>query len=140
MEPELKIKCKEEDVPSCRTRKEFLRTFLAKRPETYFLNGRIQCTAKTHRSFSDLLALTRNRFPRTSLKAIIRIVAQLNIEGACDIVWCKQVKKFVVRGGYSNVGIPFVTSFSANYYQKQTGVDGISYTQLMKVREEQDIK
>mgnify|MGYP003636082607 CR=1 FL=1 len=140
MEPEIKIKCKEGDVPQTITRKEFLRSFLAKRPSTYFLNGREQASSKTHRSFTDLLAITKNRFPRTSLQAIIRIIAQINIEGGCDVIWCTQIKKFVVRGGYSNPGIPFVTKYSIKYFEDKVGEDGISFKTLMKIREEQNIK
>ena len=139
MEPELLIKCRVEDVPSCRTRKEFLRQFLTDVPETYFLNNRKQAKAHAHRSFSDLLALTRNRFPKTSLPAIIRIVAQLNLEGLCDIVWCTQINKFVVRGRRNNPGIPFITSHTTSYFKDTVGKDGISFKQLMKVRKQQNV-
>lgn len=135
--PELHIKCKIDDIPSVTTRKEFLRLYLKTMPATYYLNNREQAQRHANRSFSDLLALTKNRFPRTSLKAIIRIVAQLNIEGLCDIVWCKQIEKFVVRGRRNNPGMPFVTAYSISYYENSIGVDGISYKQLIKVREEE---
>jgi|TARA_R110000822_G_scaffold152112_3_gene291282 hypothetical protein len=140
MAVDLKIKVATKDVPLSGTRKEFLRQFLSNRPPTYFLNGREQASAKTHRSFSDLHALTKNRFQRTSLDAIIRIVAQLNIEGLCDVVWCGQVKKFVVRGGKSSPGIPFVTNYSVKYFEKTKGEDGITYEQLIQVRTAQNIK
>tara|TARA_R110000822_G_scaffold302649_2_gene426960 strand:+ start:15343 stop:15927 length:585 start_codon:yes stop_codon:yes gene_type:complete len=135
MKPNLKIKCKTVDIASTKTRKEFLRAFLATMPPTYFMNGREQCRAKAHRSFSDLLVLTQDRFPKTTEKSVVRIVAQLNIEGLCDIVWCTQVEKFVVRGRRNNPGIPFITNFSVKYFTQSTGVDGISYEHLMKVRD-----
>lgn len=137
MKPNLKIKCKKEDVESTPTRKEFLRLFLTSAPKTYFLNGKEQCRLGAHRSFSDLLALTQDRFPKTSEKTIIRIVAQLNIEGLCDIVWCNQVKKFVVRGRKQKPGIPFMTAFSVKYFENNVGEDGISYKHLIKVREKE---
>lgn len=137
---ELKITCTTKDVPVTQTRKAFLREFLKTVPETYFLSDTIQCAKGKNRSFSDLLYLTKDRFPRTTLNAIVRIVAQLNIEGICDVVWCTQVKKFVVRGGKNNPGMPFVSSYSVKYFKETVGSDKISYQQLIKIREEENIK
>lgn len=136
---ETKIKCRLDDIPKTKTRKEFLREFLRKTPATYDINDKEQCKSNAHRSFSDLLALTQDRFPKTSEKAIIRIVAQLNIEGLCDIVWCTQVNKFVVRGRKQQPGLPFMTNYSVNYFKDKIGVDGISYEHLIKIREEQKL-
>ena len=137
----VKIKCKVDDIPKTKTRKEFLRQFFTLRPATYYVeNGRKQCNERTHRSFSDLLALTQDRFKVTSINAIIRIVAQLNIEGKCDIVWCTQVKKFVVRGGMNNPGLPFVTRYSVDYFKKEVGTDGIHLQQLIDIRAKEKVK
>lgn len=136
----VKFKCKVEDVPKTKTRKDFLREFFRTRPPSYYMNGKLQDKGKTHRSFSDLLILTQDRFKITSIQAIIRIVAQLNIEGKCDIVWCTQVNKFVVRGGMNNPGLPFITKYSQDYYKNKEGVDGISFNQLMVIREKENVK
>ena len=84
--------CKEKDIPKTKTRKEFLRYFLIQKPYTYFKNNKIQCDCNTNRSISDLLIIVRARFKKTSLNALIRILAELNKEGLCYIVWCTQKK------------------------------------------------
>jgi|TARA_R110000822_G_scaffold19203_1_gene62713 hypothetical protein len=137
---DLKISCKLKDIKKTITRKDFLRQFLSEMPATYNQDGTEQARPYSARSFTDLLYLTKSRFSRSSLNSIVRIVAQLNIEGVCDVVYCGQIKKFVVRGGKRSPGIPFVTNYSVKYHGDRIGEDGISYTQLMKIREEQNIK
>ena len=138
------IQCKVKDIPITKTRKDFLREFLLKTPATYDSNLKKQCEPDCHRSFSDLHTLTKSRFKKTSLVAIIRIVAELNVERICDVVWCNQVKKFVVRARKGeeltpkeNAKVPFVTVYSQDYHKNSVGTDGISFTQLMKTQKEQ---
>ena len=134
------FRCRNQDIQITRTRKDFLKLFLAKLPETYYLNGRVQSEGNKHRSFSDLLTITKDRFPKTSLKNVIGIIARLNKEGYCDIVWCKQVNRFVVRGQKNRPGLNFITSFSTEYFKDAVGEDDISYKQLIRIRKEENVK
>ena len=130
------ITCSKEVIPSTRTRKGFLKQFLELRPATFNIDGTEDCSARRNRSISDLTSLVRSRFLVTSEKAVIRILAQLNQEGRCFLVWCTQINKFVVKGGYTDNGTSnnFITNYSTKYFSKSTGVDGFSYDELMEIR------
>jgi hypothetical protein len=131
---------REEDIPLTKTRKSFLRQFLEKRSSTYHKNGNIQCDSRSNRSISEVTSIIRSRFPITSVDAVIRIIAELNKDGRCYLVWCTQVNKFVVVGGYNETnpcGKNFITNYSRKYYGEKIGVDGISYSQLIEIRKDQ---
>ncbi len=130
----------ETDIPLTKTRKSFLRQFLEKRPNTYHKNGNIQCNRSSSRSISELTSIVRSRFPITTIDAVIRIVAELNHDNRCYLVWCTQVNKFVVVGGFSKDNPcrkNFITNYSKKYFGEKVGVDGISYNQLIDIRNDQ---
>ncbi len=129
--------CKETDVPITKTRKRFLKEFLYKRPRTYYKNDNIQCESGTSRSITELVSITRSRFPNTSLEAVIRIIAELNYKGRCYVVWCTQVNKFVVHSGYDDgqTSYSFFSNHAKKYYSTKTGVDGLSYEEIIKIKE-----
>lgn len=134
------IYVKETDIPLTKTRKGFLRQFLENRPSTYYKNGNVQCEPSTNRSISELTSILRSRFPITSIESVIRIIAELNRDGRCYIVWCTQVKKFVVFGGFNSsrpINKNFITNYSTKYFGDKQGLDGISYKQLIAIRKDQ---
>lgn len=134
------IYVKERDIPLTKTRKGFLRRFLEHRPPTYHKNGNIQCDNRRSRSISELTYIVKSRFPVTSYESIIRIIAELNRERRCHLVWCTQVKKFVVVGGFNSERqskSSFITNYSTKYYGEKVGLDGISYRDLIDIRADQ---
>ena len=138
------IKCKLEDIPATHTRKAFIREFMMLAPATYYNNNSLQEPEGKDRSFSDLWSLVKSRFPKTSFNALVRIIAELNQEKLCDVVWCAQNNKFMVRNQktltrkkISLNPLPFITSHSKKYFENKEGVDGVSYKELMKIKEKE---
>ena len=100
--PKGKFYVKEEEIPITKTRKELLKKFFKKLPPTYYKNGKQQCKNHANRSISDLLVIVRERFPKTTISGLLRILCILNEKGMCYIVWCKQTKKYVMKTGKQN--------------------------------------
>ena len=111
----------------------FIKLFFQKKaPATYTKDGKKQCRAGANRSFSDLLLLTQSRFPKATLKSIVKAVAASHKRGYCYVVWCTQIKKFVVVPSTKYSG-SFVSNYSQRYSDK-TGTDEISYDALMSIK------
>ena len=126
------IYCKETHISNTKTRKGFVKKFLEELPTTYDDKEckKIQCYSGRARSISDLHAIVKSRFPKTSVKAVIDIVKQLNEKGKCDMVWCRQTEKFVVRQKNWEGKLPLVTKYSQDNYKNRRGIDGISFDDL----------
>lgn len=85
-----------------------------------------QCEAGRYRSVTDIHKIVLSRFPKTSFKAMLRIIAEL-IDENMDIamIWCTQVNKVVVRY-ITNSERKYITSYSKDRYYESAGVDGYS--------------
>tara|TARA_R110000772_G_scaffold54130_1_gene123549 strand:- start:64781 stop:65215 length:435 start_codon:yes stop_codon:yes gene_type:complete len=132
------IYAKVEDLPETRTRKAFLKNFLKALPATYHKAGRTECNANCNRSITDLISLVRSRFLKTSKERVIEILAELHNEGRCYIIWCRQVERFVVKGGLNENSIgnsKFVSNYSVQYFGNKLGNDGLGYEELMEIRD-----
>lgn len=122
-------------LPEVSTINKFLGAYFRNgMPATYHKNGKVQCRAGANRSFSDLLGMTLSRFPKAKLKDVVKAVAASHKRGRCYVVWCTQIKKFVVRPSSKYSG-PFVSNYSERYSDK-TGTDDISYHDLMKIKKQ----
>lgn len=130
------IYCKEEDVPLTKTRKAFIKRLLQDAPETYDSVGDVQCASGKRRSISDLHLITKSRFKRTSLNAIMRILGELhNEDNNFQLVWCSMVEKPVIRITHADKGLSFITAYSVKYNHETEGVDGYSLKMLDSMRE-----
>ena len=138
MEEEKKIFCKEEHIPLTKTRKKFLKEFIKKRPTTYNEDGSVQCYAKRHRSVSELHQLVQSRFKKTSLKAVVRILDELNKEGSSYMMYCTTIHKYVIKGGVdkNTYSEKFLSKYSKKYYSNEKGEDDISYNQILNIKRE----
>lgn len=68
-------------------------------PATFFKNGLPQCTKDRNRSFTDLYAIVRARFPRLKIEkfAYILCMYQLNERKSLYFSYCGEVHKIVMR-------------------------------------------
>jgi hypothetical protein len=119
----------ESDVPQTTTRKQLIRYFLRGKAYKSYADPEckvVQCKATANRSITDLLAITRSRFPKTSLEAVVRILKEFMEEDkAIILVWCTQIKKVVIRC-INNPSAEWISNTSKNNYYTNAGVDGYS--------------
>lgn len=119
----------ESDVPSTTTRKQLMRYFLRGKTYKSYTDAactQLHCKASTNRSITDLLAIVRSRFPKTSLETVVRILREFMLEDkAVILVWCTQIKKVVIRC-INNPSAEWISSASRNNYYTGKGVDGYS--------------
>jgi len=128
----------ESDVPQTTTRKQLIRYFLRGKAYKSYSNPEcttIQCKATANRSITDLLAITRSRFSKTSLDGVVRILKEFMQEDKSIIlVWCTQINKVVIKC-VNNPSAEWISNTSKNNYYSNTGVDGYSlkdFEQMMK--------
>ena len=126
------------DVPNTTTRKQLIRYFLRGKAYVSYSDPectQVQCKATANRSITDLLAIVKGRFPKTSLEAIVRILREFMQEDKSVIlVWCTQINKVVIKC-INNPTSEIVSNHSRNNYYTNVGVDGFSlkdYEQMMK--------
>lgn len=75
----------------------FLKKFteINKRYFTKFVDGNKQCEPNKYRSIEDIYLLTRNYFPKTTLKEVMKILAELVTMDKLFVIWCPRIKKRV---------------------------------------------
>lgn len=126
---DLVIYIRESDVPITSSRKQLVRYFLRGKAYKSFLDEACtieQCKSTANRSITDLLAIVRSRFPKTSLDAVVRILKEFMQEDkAVILVWCTQIKKVVIRC-INNPTSEWISNTSKNNYYDNIGVDGYS--------------
>jgi hypothetical protein len=126
----------ESDVPQTTTRKQLIRYFLRGKAYKSYTDPActvIQCKATANRSITDLLAITKSRFPKTSLEAIVRILKEFMEEDkAVILIWCTQIKKVVIRF-INNPSAEWISNASKNNYYTNVGVDGYSLKDFEKM-------
>lgn len=117
------------EVPITTTRKQLIRYFLRGKAYKSYSDPEcteLQCKASANRSITDLLAIVRGRFPKTSLEAVVRILKEFMEEDKSVIlVWCTQIKKVVIRC-INNPSAQIISNTSKNNYYTNVGVDGYS--------------
>ena len=135
------IYCTEEDVPKTRTRKAFIKNFLLSGARTYYINSdKLQCIMNKKRSITEILAVTKSRFKKTSINDVIRILDELSEDKIAKIVYCTVIKKFVVYINRSERGHPkpeFISNYTAKYFTDVMVVDGLDYTSIMEILEKE---
>lgn len=130
------IYIKESDVPITRTRKQLIRYFLrGKSIPTYKDKNfcTLQCDGKgddtginAFRSITDLLAITRSRFPKTSIEGLVKIIHEfIEEDKAVVMIWCTQINKVVLKY-YNNANSVYMTKYSIRNYFTKKGVDDYS--------------
>lgn len=126
---EMVIYIRESDVPLTSTRKQLIRYFLRGKAYKSFTNQECtseQCKATANRSITDLLAIVRSRFPKTSLETVVKILKEFMQEDKSVIlVWCTQINKVVIRC-VNNPTSEWISNTSKNNYYENVGVDGYS--------------
>jgi len=71
------------------------------------------------------------------LKAVVRILDELNENGECQMIYCTTIQKYVVKAQLSEgITRDFLSKYSKSNFPNATGIDGINYNELMKIREE----
>lgn len=138
------IYVKEEDVPKTKTRKNFIKKFLTgkKIPSYQDLECTIiQCDGKgenvegVYRSVTDLLEITKSRFPSTSMKAIVKILFEFVEEDRSIIlVFCTTIQKIVIRY-VPNTSALWISNFSFKNYYDRKGVDGYSLKDYNEIKD-----
>lgn len=140
------IYVKESDVPLTKTRKNLIRHFLRGKSIPSYSNKEctiLQCDGKgndtgvhAYRSITDLHAIVCGRFPKTSIKAVVRIIYELIEEDkAVCLVWCKMINKVVVKYIPNKSG-KWITDISRNNYYDEKGVDGYSLRDYEEIKKE----
>ena len=125
------------NVPKTKTRKGFLRKYYEEgAPATYHDEelSRIQTPGGKNRSVTDLVALVRSRFKKTSINATLRILRELQQDGALHLVWCTKINKVVVRRASSST---FVSGYSRRNYLNTEGRDGLSLAKAYAIATEE---
>ena len=127
---------KEFDISLTKTRKAFLEQFIKNGGYDTFSDPeckKLQCSKRSengsnnsYRSITELNAILRSRFKITSLEGTVRLIKQLIDQDAdITIVWCKMIKKCVVKY-QKNTPKTYITDYSKSNYYKTKGVDGYS--------------
>lgn len=138
------IYVKESDVPLTKTRKELIRYFLRGKSIPTYDNPectKLQCDGKgqdtgvnAFRSITDIHMIVKSRFPKTSLEGVVKIIYDfINEDKAVVLVWCKMIKKVVVKY-YNNPNATYITKYSREGYIDTEGVDGYSLRDFDKMR------
>lgn len=142
---ELIIYLKESDVPLTHNRKQLVRYFLRGKSIPTYENKectKLQCDGKgndngsmAYRSVTDLLAIVRSRFPKTSLEGLLKIIHSfIHEDKAVVMVWCNMINKVTLKY-YNNPSADYITKISRREYYDNKGVDGYSlrdYEEIMK--------
>lgn len=137
---EERIIVKTEDVPITKTRKGFLKKYFENTPATYDHGGNQTCDAMLNRSVSDLLIMTRERFPKTSLNAVVRILHELNNDEVLKLTYCPSIKKVVTLAACRMAALKFKED-EDNFITKvgrecmdHLGIDGLTLNMIEDIK------
>lgn len=132
-----KIYVKLTDIPEVNTRKQFLKQFLEKKPDTFFDENckKLQCEHGRFRSITELHQIVSTRFPKTTFPLILRVIKLLiNEDKGLTMVWCTQVEKVVLKY-LDHSTHEYISKYSKRHYLNTKGKDGYSlnnYQELLK--------
>jgi hypothetical protein len=131
-----KIYLDKNDVPKTGTRKELVLLFLRKKVPSYTDEECtiLQCDKGRYRSVSELYYIVRTRFPKTSFKGFVKVIALIIQEHKnIGLVWCTQIHKVVIRY-MNNPSAEYITKYSRDKFMEQVGEDGLSLKTLEKIK------
>ena len=78
--------------------------------------------------------IVKSRFPKTSLEGVVKIIYDfIQEDKAVVLVWCKMIKKVVVKY-YNNPNASYITKYSREGYLNVKGVDGYSLKDFDNIR------